>query len=149
MLDTAKVKALRAQTGASIAKCQKALEEAAGSVEKALEILRSRGAALAEKKSARETAAGIVESYIHGEGKIGVLVELLCETDFVARNDNFRELAHDLAMQIAATAPADQEELLGSAFIKDESKSVKDRIDEAVALLGENIKVGRFNRIEL
>lgn len=149
MVDKGAVKALRAQTNVSISACQKALEQAGGDFDRALEILKSSGAAVAQKKSSRETSVGVIGSYIHGDGKIGVLVELLCETDFVARSEKFRNLAHDIAMQIAASNPADNEELLASPFIKEESKSIKDLVEETVAVLGENINVGRFSRIEL
>ncbi len=149
MVSKDKIKELRFETGVSIAECKKALEDSAGDFEQALKILRSRGSAVAAKKSSRETRAGVIDSYIHAGGRIGVIVELLCETDFVARNENFRSLAHDLAMQIAAANPADKEELLASPFIKDESKSIKDLLDEHVAVLGENINIGRFSRIEL
>ncbi len=99
------VKDLRDETGASFAKCREALVEAGGDLEKAKEVLKKQGAKVAAKKADRETAQGLVEAYIHGEGRVGVLLELLCETDFVAKNDEFKELAHDLAMHIAAMNP--------------------------------------------
>jgi len=97
---------LREQTGAGMLDCKKALDEAGGDLEKAAEILRKKGQAKAAKKSAeRETKEGIVHAYIHANGKVGAMVELLCETDFVAKNEVFQELAHEIAMQIAATEP--------------------------------------------
>lgn len=105
-MSTQDVVKLRTMTGAGMLDCKKALDEAGGDLDKAAEILRKKGQAKAAKKSAeRETKEGIVHSYIHANGKVGVLLELLCETDFVARNEVFQELAHDLAMQIAATEP--------------------------------------------
>jgi len=105
-MSTQDVVKLRTMTGAGMLDCKKALDEAGNDLDKAAEILRKKGQAKAAKKSAeRETKAGIVHSYIHANGKVGVLLELLCETDFVARNEVFQELAHDLAMQIAATEP--------------------------------------------
>jgi len=104
-ITTQMIKELRAKTGAGIVDCKKALQEAGGDIEKAVEILRKKGAAKAAKKAERATAEGAVFSYIHSGGKVGVLVELNCETDFVARNETFKELGHEIAMQIAAMAP--------------------------------------------
>ena len=144
-----KIKQLRELTQAPIGDCRRALEESNGDFEKAKGILQERGAQIAEKKAERKVAQGIVESYIHGQGKIGVLLELLCETDFVSRNENFRGLAHDLAMQIASMDPKDENELMEQKFIKDSSKTVRQLIDSAIGQLGENIKVGRFVRYEV
>jgi len=99
------IKDLRQRTGAGVLDCKKALEEADGDMEEAVELLRKKGLAIAAGKADREANEGLVESYIHGGGKLGVLLELNCETDFVARTEDFRELAHDLAMQVAATNP--------------------------------------------
>lgn len=158
------IKALRERTGAGIMDCKRALEQANGSIEQAEEILRRQGIASAAKKAGRTTNDGLVEAYIHSGGRIGAMVEVNCETDFVARTDDFRELAHDLAMQIAAMAPLyidseDVEEgepppapeacLMQQAFIKDPSKTVKELINEAVGKLGENIRVRRFSRFAL
>lgn len=143
--------------------CKRALEEAGGDLNKAKDILRNRGAALAEKKSGRAASQGMVDSYIHGGGRIGVLVEVNCETDFVARSDDFRQLVHDLAMQIAATDPksigneegaAPSEDpnelpLLKQPFIRDEKRSIQDLVHEAIGKLGENIVVRRFTRYVL
>jgi elongation factor Ts len=99
------VKKLREQTGAGMMDCKKALEEAAGDIEKAIEVLRKKGAALASKRADKATNQGVVEAYIHAGGRMGTLVELNCETDFVAKTPEFRSLAHDLAMQVAAMSP--------------------------------------------
>jgi elongation factor Ts len=104
-MDLKQVKELRDLTGASIMDCRNALEEAKGDFNKAQEILKKKGVAIAEKKEARETKAGLIEAYIHANGKIGVLIDLRCETDFVAKNPLFKELAHDLALQVAAMSP--------------------------------------------
>ncbi len=103
--DSKIVKNLRQATGAGILECKKALEEAKGDLDKAVEILRKRGQKILDKKQDRKVKEGLIESYVHSNGKIGVLVEVVCETDFVARNREFKELAHDLAMQVAAVCP--------------------------------------------
>ena len=104
-VSTEQIKQLREMTGAGIVDCKKALEEAGGDINKAVEILRRKGIAKAEKKASRETTEGAVFSYIHGGGRVGVLVELNCETDFVARNELFQELGREIAMQVAAMNP--------------------------------------------
>jgi len=124
--------------------CKDALEETNGDEEKALKILEKKGEERADKRSERETKQGIVEAYIHSNGKIGVILELNCETDFVARNENFKELAHNISMHIAAMNTQDSEELLNQPFIKDQEKTIKDLVTEAVSKLGENIKIGKF-----
>lgn len=149
MIKAEEVKKLRQASNVSIIECKKALEEADGDFEKATKILEDRGANIAENKSSRETKSGIIESYIHNNRTIGVLLELLCETDFVARNEVFKNLAHDIAMQIAATNPKNENDLLKSPFIKNIDVSIKEEIDKAIAVLGENINLGRFSRFEL
>src|SRR4051812_24457807 len=104
-VDTSKIKQLREETGAPVMDCKRALEESSGNLDQARQWLRGRGAAIAEKKAGRVASQGLVDSYIHGGGRIGVIVEVNCETDFVARSDDFKKLAHDIAMQIAATDP--------------------------------------------
>lgn len=142
------IKKLRELTSAGFADCKNALEEASGDIKKAEEILKEKGIAKAAKKGDRETGSGLVESYVHG-GRIGVLVELLCETDFVARTDEFKTLAHEIALQISSMNPESSEELLKQEYIRDASKTIEDLVKEAIAKLGENIKVGKFNRIAL
>lgn len=142
------IKKLRAQTGAGISDIKQALEEAGGDLEKAREIIQQKGFDKASKKSEREVRAGIVETYSHG-GKVGVLVEVLCETDFVARTDDFKNLAHELALQIASMNPSSVEELLSQEYIRDSSQTVGQLIKSVIGKLAENIQVGRFERIAL
>jgi len=163
-VSTTTIKELRRKTGAGVIDCKKALLEAEGKLEKAAEILNQRGLALARKKADRAADQGIIEAYVHPGGQIAVLVELNCETDFVARTDEFKDLAHNLALQIAAMSPqfispedipektdADPETacLLLQPFIKDPTKTVQDIITETIAKVGENIKIRRFVRFEL
>lgn len=129
--------------------CKKALGEAEGDEQKAMEILKQKGWQNAEKKSEREIKAGIIDAYVHANQKIGVLLELGCETDFVARNENFKVLAHDLCLHIAAANPQNAEEFLGQPFIKNPDRTVRDLINEQIAKLGENIRVGKFIRFEI
>ncbi|GAH59901.1 unnamed protein product [marine sediment metagenome] len=149
MIKANQVKQLRDKTNASMMDCKKALTEAKGDGEKALKILQKKGQLIAMKKSGREAEQGIIEAYIHSNKKIGVLLELKCETDFVARNEEFKGLAHDLAMHVAAMDPENEKSLLKEPFIKNEEITVKDLIDEKIAKLGENIKIGEFIRYEL
>jgi len=149
MIKVNQVKQLRDKTNASMMDCKKALVEAKGDEKRALKILQKKGQLIAMKKSGREAEQGIIEAYIHSNKKIGVLLELKCETDFVARNEEFKELAHDLAMHIAAMDPENEKSLLKESFIKNEEITVKDLIDERIAKLGENIKIGKFTRYQL
>jgi len=194
MVDAQKVKALRDKTGAGMMDCKKALQDSGGDEEKAINWLREKGLSKAQKRAGRATSEGWIGSYIHSNGKIGVLVELKCETDFVARSDQFLQLAKDLAMQIAATSPVcvssddlprellekerefyinqAQKEgkpehiaqkivegrlqkyykevcLLHQTFIKDDSKSIQDHLNDTVVVLGESIRIGRFTRLAL
>lgn len=142
------IKNLREQTGAGIADCRIALEEAEGDLKKALDIIKKRGLDKAAEKAEREVKSGLVETYSHG-GKIGVLVEVLCETDFVAKTDEFKSLAHDIALQVASMKPESVGELLEQDFVKDPSIKVDGLIKEVVGKLGENIQVGRFERVAL
>lgn len=143
------IKQLREETGASIGEIRSALAESGGDAHAARVLLSEKLGAIAAKKSSREVRAGLVDAYLHGNGKIGAMLELQCETDFVARNPEFRSLAHDLAMHIAAMAPENRNELLEQDFIKDPSKRIKAVLDEAIGKFGENIKVGNFSRFEL
>jgi elongation factor Ts len=188
------VKDLRARTGAGMMDCKKALEESAGDVEKAIEFLRIRGLSKAAKKVGRETSEGLVVSYIHPGNRIGVLLEVNCETDFVARTEDFQNLAKNLAMHIAAASPlavsredvpadllAKEKEvfraqaleegkpaavvdkivqgrvdkfyaesvLMEQMYVRDNEKKVSDLVNEAIAKLGENIKIARFARFQL
>jgi len=158
------VKDLRTRTGSGIMDCKRALEQADGDTDKAEELLRQQGIASASKRTERATNQGLIESYIHSGSRIGALVEVNCETDFVARTPDFKELAHDLAMQVAAMSPryidkADIPEgeennpeeacLMHQPFIRDPSKSIQDLVAEAVGKLGENVRVRRFSRFSL
>ena len=164
VVSTEAVKELRERTGAGVMDCKRALEEVNGDLDKATEILRQRGLALAEAKAHRVTMQGLVECYIHAGGRIGAMVELNCETDFVARTDSFKALAHDLAMQVAAMGPlsispddlppgAEGEPselcLLLQPFIRDPAHTIQDLITEAIAQTKENIQIRRFARFEL
>jgi len=148
-IDLSLLKKLREETSASISDCRHALEESNGNYEKALEWLKKRASEKAEKKADRETGEGIVEPYIHQNGKIGVLVEVLCETDFVARTDDFKKLAHEVAMQVAAMNPKDTEELLSQPYIKDASMTIQELVKQTIGKLGENITVKKFSRLEI
>ncbi len=188
------IKELRARTGAGVLDCKKAIVESGGNIQKAIDVLRKKGIAKAESKAGREAKEGIIEAYIHPGAKLGVLLELNCETDFVARNQEFKNLAHDVAMHIAASDPVAvsrkdvpeeilQREreiyteqakasgkpehvvekvvagrldkyykencLLEQPFVKDPDKTVKDVVTEAIARLGENIFVQRFQRFKV
>jgi elongation factor Ts len=158
------IKELREQSGAGIMQCRNALERTKGNHEKALAFLKEQGMLKAIAKAERTASEGLIEAYIHTGGRVGAMVELNCETDFVARTDEFKQLAHNLAMQVAAMNPkfigeedipqgADVEAeaacLLMQSYIKDEEKSIQDIITETIARVGENIKVSRFARFEL
>ncbi len=144
-----KIKKLRAQTAAGVMEIKKALEATGGDLEKAAVLLKEQGLLKAEKKQDRETKAGLVHAYIHGGGRVGVLLEVQCETDFVARTELFQELVHNLALQIAAMDPADVTELEEQVFIKDSQQKVGQMIKSVVAATGENIVVRRFTRYAL
>lgn len=149
MSDLEKIKEIRDITGLSLGEISKSLAEANGDQAKALQILKARGVAIAEKKSGRAIKEGVVECYIHTNKKIGAMLELGSETDFVARNEEFLHLAHDLAMQVASMNAATVEELLAQPFIKDPSLTIADLVHQYVAKLGENIKIGQFVRFAL
>lgn len=140
------IKQLREETGARIMDCKKALEEANGDLTAAKKVVEAKGLDRAEKTTDRVTAVGYVASYTHATGMIGSLVELLCETDFVAANEEFRQLAKDLAMQVAALAPENEAELLAQDFVKDPSKTVEMTIKALSGKIGEKMLLGRFAR---
>ncbi|MBM3140673.1 MAG: translation elongation factor Ts [Chloroflexi bacterium] len=164
MVTTEDVKRLREETGAGVMDSKRALEQAGGDFEQAKKILREQGIASAAKRAERTTGHGLIEAYLHGGGRIGALVEVQCETDFVARTDGFRQLARDVAMQVAAMnplgltveevpddAPGRKEEhaLLLQPFIKDASKSIQDLVQDTIAQTGENVRIARFARFEI
>jgi elongation factor Ts len=142
------IKQLRAETGIGIAECRQALEASSGDLEKAKVWLRKNGLDKAATKSERTVKAGVVEVYSHG-GRVGVLVEVLCETDFVAKTEDFKNLAHELALQIASMKPASVTELLEQVYIRDNSQTIDQLIKGVIGKLGENIQVGKFERIAL
>ena len=159
------IKDLRQRTGAGIMDCKRALQDADGDTERAEELLRAKGLADAAQRVGRDTKEGLVEAYIHTGARLGALVEVSCETDFVARTAEFKELAHDLAMQVAAmpstsyierseakedeTRPLEEVCLLDQSFIKDPSITVSEVVQQVMAKVGENIRVRRFARFSL
>lgn len=143
------VKRLREETGAGVMDCKRALEETKGDFEKARALIKERGLEQAQKKSDREAKEGVVEAYVHAGGRIGAIVELSSETDFVARNPEFRGLAKELAMQVAAMDPKNVDELLEQAYIRDASKTIGELVTGIAATTGENVRVRRFKRFQL
>ncbi len=148
MISVDDIKKLRETTGAGIADCREALEASKGDLKKAEEFLKKKGIEKAAKKGERETHQGKVFSYVHG-GKIGVLVSLLCETDFVAKTEAFETLGKEISLQIASMNPKDEAELLKQEYIRDSKVTIDDMIKTVIGKLGENIKVGDFKRIEV
>ena len=148
MVTASVVKELREKTGAGMMDCKKVLTETDGDIEKAIELLRERGIAKAAKKSDRIAAEGMVAAYVSEDGKIGSVVEVNSETDFVAKNDEFKNFAEDIAKQIVKENPADLETLLGQKFIKDSTKTVQEVLTGKIATIGENISIRRFVRFE-
>ncbi len=193
-ISTELIKQLRESTGAGILECRKALENANGDLKAALDFLREKGLATALKRSGRTASEGVVEVYSHGNGRVGVLLELNCETDFVGRSESFRTLAHELALQVAATSPLyikdedipqnvldheakiaetkakeegkkeaiiprivegslkkfkDEVVLVRQAYIRDESMTIQDLLNQNIASMGENVIVRRFARFAL
>ena len=144
----APIQKLREETGAGVMDCKRALDEAKGDYEKAKKILDEKGILKAEKKASRATGAGILEAYVHNS-RVGVLLELRCETDFVGRAEPVKNLAHNLVLHIAAMAPETIEALLSQPYVKDESKTVEEVIKGVIAIVGENLKVERFTRYQI
>ena len=143
-----KIKQLREKTGAGVMDAKKALEESGGDMKKAEEIIAAKGIVKAEKKADREVKSGLVYGYTH-QGRVGVLVEVSCETDFVAKNPEFEALCKEVALQVASMEPKDVEELLEQDYIRDGSKKIKDLVTGLIGKIGENIQVRRFVRFEL
>ncbi|MCX7714739.1 MAG: translation elongation factor Ts [Clostridia bacterium] len=148
MFSAQDVKELREMTGCGMMDCKKALAEANGDKDKAVEILREKGLAAAAKKSGRIAAEGIVKAYISDDGKTGVLVEVNSETDFVAKNAEFQTFVSDIARHIAALAPSSVEELLGQKFFENDAVTISDMLTEKIAKIGENMSIRRFERFE-
>ena len=143
------LKKLRNETSAGIADCRKALEETDNNYEKAKEWLKAKGLEKAEKKGDREVGQGLVESYVHQTGRVAALVEILCETDFVARTDEFKHLAKEVAMQVASMNPKDVDALLKQDYIRDNSLTIEKLIKQTIGKLGENIVVKKISRLAI
>ncbi len=143
------LKKLRDETGAAIMDCKKALDESNGNMDKAREWVRLKGLAKAEKKADRETKEGYVASYVHSNNKIAAMVEILCETDFVARNSDFQQMAKGVAMQVASMNPANVEELLAQEFIKDPSVKIEELVKGLSGKIGEKFVINRFVRYQV
>ncbi len=142
------VQKLRDMTGAGVMECKKALDDAKGNFDEALNLVRERGLIKVEKRSEREAGAGLIESYVHN-GRIGVLLDLRAETDFVVRSDDFRQLAKEIVMQIAADEPADVTALLAQPYLRDETKTIDALVKEVAARVGENVRVNGFSRLSV
>ena len=143
------IKELREDTGISISECKKAIEEAGGDLEKAKSLLREWGRGVAEKKGSRSVGEGLVVSYVHGTGRVGSLVAVKCETDFVARSDDFKNLCHELALQVVSMDADSIDDLLTQEYIKDSGKTIKDIMQEVIVKLGENIVIEKFVRFTI
>lgn len=148
MINATQISELREKTGAGVMDCKRALQEAEGDMDRAVELIKKKGLIKAQKRRERETGAGLLESYMHN-GRVGVLLEMRCETDFVAHSEPFQNCAHELAMHIAAMDPHDVEQLLQQQFVKDESRTIHDLVNDVIAKTGENVRVSRFSRYEL
>lgn len=142
------LKKLREETSAGVSDCRQALEDANGDYQKAKKLIEERGLEKAAKKEGKETSQGVIESYVHA-GRIGVLVELRCETDFVAKTDEFKNLAHELALQIASMDPKNVPQLLKEEYIRDNSVTIEALVKQTIAKVGENITISQFTRMEL
>lgn len=148
-MELSTLKQLREATGASIMACKRALEKAKGDIKKAKEYLKEDAQAVVQKTSDRATSQGVVASYVHSTKRVAALVEIHCETDFVARTDKFQSLASELALHIAGMNPKDVTELMKQPYVRDTSLTVNDLVAQAIGNLGENISVVRFIRYEI
>jgi elongation factor Ts len=148
-IDVLAIKKLREITGAGVADCRTALDENKGDQKKAIEWLRKRGIEKASKKADRQVKAGMVFSYVHHTGRLGAMVSLACETDFVAKTDDFQALGKELALHTAASKPKDVEELLKQEYVRDPSKTIQELIKEVIGKLGENIQVMEIKLVEI
>jgi len=149
MITAQQIKELRDKTGVSVSACKRALEEAGGDMEKALAVLQRESAKSAEKKADRALGSGVIEAYVHNNKKVGVILELKSESDFVSGNEEFRTLAKDAAMHIAASSPSDLDELMGQPYIKNPAVTVKELLNQAVQKFGEKIEISRFVKYNL
>ncbi len=163
-VSTEDIKELREKSGAGVMECRNALVAAEGQIEKALEILKAQNLVKVEKKKSRTAAQGLIECYVHAGGRIGAMIEINCETDFVARTDVFKDLAHNVAMQVAAMEPecVSQDQLPAGSeadpkvaclmlqpYIRDQAITIEDLVNQAIGKVGENIKISRFARFEV
>jgi elongation factor Ts len=148
-ISAAQVRKIRDKTGAPVLRAKKVLEEVGGDEKKAEKVLRKEGFEKIAKRTGRQTGQGLIKAYVHHNGKIASLVEIFTETDFVARNELFEKLAHNLALQVASMNPKNSKELEKQVYIKDPSKKVADLVKEVMAKTGENIRIGRIFRVEL
>jgi elongation factor Ts len=148
-IDPKQVQRLRTETNAGVMDCKRALEDAKGDFERAKGLLKERGLAAVAKKSGREANEGTVSSYIHAGGRVGAIVLISSETDFVSRSEEFQKLAREVAMQVASMNPKDVDTLLGQAYIRDSSKTIKDLVTALAASVGENVSVRKFQRFAL
>lgn len=144
-----KIKSLRDSTGLSLNEIKKALNKTGGDEKKAKEILHKLGISVAAKKASREVKEGVVEAYVHNTRKIGAMIELACETDFVAKNSEFQQLAKEVAMHVTAMKPKDVKELLTQPFIRNPEITIQELISQSIAKLGENIQLSRFEIFEI
>jgi len=144
-----KIKTLREKTGAGVMDAKRALEEANGDIQRAENIIIEKGLAKMEKRAEREVTCGRIYAYIHATGEVGAMIEVACETDFVAKTDEFNNLCKEMAMQVASMEPEDVDELLEQDYIRDGSKKIKDLLTEFISKTGENTKIVRFVRFEL
>ena len=138
------IKELREKTGAGVSDCRQALEEAGGEVDQAVKLIKKWGMERAAKKSSREVKAGMVFSYVHHTGRLGSMIALACETDFVAKTEDFQKLGKELALQVASVQPGNVEELLEQEYVRDPSKKIVDLVKEVIGKLGENIQIMDF-----
>ena len=143
------VKKIREETGAGVMDIRRALLEVNGDEKAAKDLLKEKGEAAVAKRTERETAQGVIETYVHSGGKVGAMVFLACETDFVAKTDEFKALARELAMQVAAMNPTNVDELVDQDYIRDPGKNVKQLVNEVIAKTGENIQIKRIARFSL
>ncbi len=143
------IKKLREKTGAGVMDVKRALAEASNDVKKAEKIIKEKGLDKAKKKADREVTSGLIYSYLHQTGRVGAMVEMACETDFVAKNKEFKDLCKEIAMQVASMNPKDVKELLKQDYFRDSSKKVGGIVEGLIGKIGENMKVVRFTRFEL
>lgn len=148
MADTSEVQKLREATGAGVMDCKRALQDAEGNFESAKKLIQERGLTKVEKRADRETGAGLIKAYVHNE-RIGVLLDVRAETDFVVRSEPFKGLAQELVMQVAAMNPQSVEELLEQPYVRDESRKISSLVQDVIARVGENVRVNRFVRYEI